>query len=597
MQADIWLTEEIAYSERCPLCSEPLKNGSTTCFSCGFSTKSPTGTSVWIDPAVYGFPLSSSRRQSRQAPQEIGWRYARELPQPRRHPNPITPIPSRASAQPSNAALGSIVKPHRNQKHVTSGIEKQRRADHKGAPYAAYQSSTHIDVQKNSTVWEYETSSFQASSSLPTLSLLISEAPTQPELESRGKTTRRLSRIDEITTVPPLNVDHSIKSSSALVPINSQHDVTIFNRPDETNINILSPREIDATSWTAGEASQSPHARLISSRSKRKNPHTTVSLNPIDRMRWWLLGPGHIEFVLWLGGTILLVGVTCVLLLVTAFSFEWFTPRFINTALTNTSGTSTGSGQQSTVVATRKMVLIRIGTGPILPGQSIVLHGQAFSPHGYIKFLFDGTQQLFDQNGQSASTQANAQGVFSTTIELNSNLPWHPGPHFIDAQDLATKRMAKLTIILAPNSIGKGVPSTSSTPVPSYPPIVTPPALTPIPSVTGSQPTPVGQTPVPVTPTPHPVTPTATPTPVPVTPTPHPVTPTATPKVGTTPGVTTTASTTVGSGLGNALDHTGDSYLGKQLTHLSPWVWLMIACYCLSMVLLGLAGVLHKRHQ
>jgi len=307
-------------------------------------------------------------------------------------------------------------------------------------------------------------------------------------------------------------------------------------------------------------------------------------------MRWWLLGPGHIEFVLWLGGTILLVGVTCVLLLVTAFSFEWFTPRFINTASTNTSGTSTGSGQQSTGVATRKMVLIQISTGPILPGQSIGLRGQGFSPHGHVKFLFDGTQQLFDQNGQPASTQANAQGVFFMTIVLNSNLPWHPGPHFIDAQDLTTKRMAKLTIILAPNSIGKGVPSTSSTsstPVPSYPPIVTPPALTPIPSVTGSQPTPVGQTPVPVTPTPHPVTPTPTPT--------VRTTPTVTPTVD--PTVTTTASTTVGSGLGNALDHTGDSYLGKQWTHLSPWVWLMIACYCLSMVLLGLAGVLHKRHQ
>src|SRR5213082_1192744 len=29
MQTDIWLTEEITYSERCPLCSQPLKNGST----------------------------------------------------------------------------------------------------------------------------------------------------------------------------------------------------------------------------------------------------------------------------------------------------------------------------------------------------------------------------------------------------------------------------------------------------------------------------------------------------------------------------------------------------------------------------------------
>jgi hypothetical protein len=586
MQTDIWLTEEIAYPEQCPLCSEPLKNGLTTCFSCGFSTKSPTGTSVWIDPAVYGYPLSSSQRQSHQAPQQTGWRYGRVVSQTRRHPNPITPIPPRASAQPINAIPGSIVKPDTNQKNVTSSKEKQRRADHQGASYAAYDYSTNVDVQKNSTVWEYESSRYQASSSLQTLSLLISEAPTQPELESRGKTTRRLPRIDEITTVPPLNEDHLIKSSRVLVPLRSQLDVTVFDSPDEITINIPSSKEIDVNSWTGGKASQSPHARLISSRNKRKNPHAAISLNPIDHVRWWLLRPGHIEFVLWLGGTILLIAVTCVLLLVTAFSFEWITPGIIGSVSTNTAGISTGSEQQATVVATHTMTLIRIDTGPVLPGQSIGLHGQGFSPHGHIRFLFDGTQQLFDQNGQSASTQADAQGVFSTTIVLNSNLPWRPGPHFITAQDLATKRMAKLTIILAPTPIGKGV---SSTPVPSYPPVVAPPALTPVPSVTGGQPTPLGPTPVPVTPTPHPVTPTATPT--------VGTTPTLTPTVGTTPGVTTTVGTTVGSGLGNALDHAGDSSPGKQLTRLSPWVWLMMGCYCLSMVLLGLAGVLHKRHQ
>ncbi len=448
MQTDFWLTEEIDYSERCPLCSQPLKNGSTTCSSCGFSTKSPTGTSVWIDPAVYGFPLSSSQRQSQQAPQETGWRYARGLPQARRHPNPITPIPPRASAQPSNATPGSIVKPYRRQKNATSGIEKQRKADHRGAPHSAFESSAQVEAHKNSTVWEYETPAFQVSSSLPTLSLLISEEPTQPELESRGKVTRRLSRIDEITTVPPLHVDYSIKSSKALVPVNSQLDVTSFNRSGQTSTNILSSEEVDATSWTAGKASKSPHARLISSRSRRKNPHMAVSLNPIDRVRWWLLRPGHIEFVLWLGGTILLVAVTCMLLLVTVFSFEWITPGIISHTSTNTSGTSTGSGQQSTVVATPEMVLMRTDTGLILPGQLIGLHGQGFSPHGYITFLFDGTEQLFDQNGKSDSTRANAQGVFSTTVVLNSNLPWQPGTHFIYAQDITTKRMAKLTIIL-----------------------------------------------------------------------------------------------------------------------------------------------------
>jgi hypothetical protein len=424
MQSDIWLTEDIDYSERCPRCSRPLKKGSITCFSCGFSTKSPADMSVWT-------------------------------------------------------------------------------------------------------------------------------------------------------------------------PVNSQHDVIYFRRPDQTSTHILFSQEVEAISWTAGMASESPYARLISSRERFKRPHIGVSLYPIDHLRWWLLRPGHIEFILWLGGTVLLVAVTCVLLFVTAFCFEWITPGFISPASTNTIGTSTTSGQQSTVVATPKMVLIRMDKGPILAGQPIELRGEGFSPYGHIRFMFDGTLQLFDQNGQSTSTQANALGIFTTSLVLDNILPWNQGPHSISAQDLTTKHVATLQIFLSPAPIGKSMPNT---PVPLYPPNATPPVVTPIPSVTRGQPTPIGQTPVPITPTPHPVIPTPIST-VGTTPI---VTPTlgTSPVVGTTPGVTTArVGTSVSSGLSNALDNTWGIDLGKQLTHLSPLVWLMIACYCLSMVLLGLAGVLLKRHQ
>ena len=593
MQTDIWLTEGITYAERCPLCSQPLKNGSTTCFSCGFSTKSPTGTSVWIDPAVYGFPHTSSRRNPPQVSQEKKWQSARELTQSRRHPNPNTPIPQRASAQPSNAAPGSTVNQHRRQNDATCSVEKQRKANYRGTPGMVPESSALQHVQKNSSVWEYETPVPQASISSPPNAFLISEEATRPELIAhQAKVTQRLQSIDEITTVPPGNRDSSISNSRSLIPVDVQYDLTTFHRSDQNNAQLDLYQDAALTSWTAGGSSKSSQARLISSRRRRKSPHIAVSFNPIDRLRWWLLRPGRIEFVLWLGGTILLVAVTCVLLFVTAFSFEWITPGFVNPATTNTLGTSTELGQQSTTVATGKMVLTLIDKGPILPGQSIDLRGQGFSPLGHIRFLFDGTLQLFDQNGQSL-TQANAHGAFVTTLVLGNNLPWRSGPHFIKAQDITSKRIIKLPITLSPAPIGKGTPNT---PVPSYPPGVTPPGVTPIPIVPGGQPTPVGQTPVPVTPTPHPVTPTPTvgTTPI-VTPTLGP-SPTVVPSVGTTPGVTTTASTATGSGLGNALDITGDVYLSKQLIHLSPWVWLMIGCYCLSMMLLGIAGVLHKRN-
>ena len=593
MQTDIWLTEEIAHSDRCPLCSQPLKNGSTTCFSCGFSTKSPTGTSVWIDPAVYGFPHTATRRKAQQHSQEKKYQSARALTQSRRHPNPNTPIPQRASAQPSHATPGSIVNQHRNLNDATSQHIRQQKSKHEQTSRMVSGSSALQPIQKNSSVWEYETPDSRTSVSLPPHAFLISEVPTKPELAAQARVTQRLHNIDEITTVPPQNRVTSISNSRSLIPVEVQRDLTTSHRSDQNITQYELSQDAALTSWTAGVASKSSQAQLISSRSKRKSPHTAFPLNPIDRLRWWLLRPGRIEFVLWLGGTILLVAVTCVLLFVTAFSFEWITPGFVNLATPNTSVTSTGSEQQSTTVTTSKLVLSLIDKGPILPGQSIDLRGQGFSPLGHIKFLFDGTQQLFDQNGQSL-TQANAQGVFVTTLVLDNNLPWHSGPHFINVQDITSKRIAKLAITLSPPPIGKG---TSNTPVPSYPPGVTPPAITPIPIVPGGQPTPVGQTPVPVTPTPHPVTPTPTVGTTPIATPTLGISPTAVPSVGTTPGVTTTVSTAASSGLGNALDSTGDVYLSKQLSHFSPWVWLMIACYCLSMTLLGIAGVLHKRNQ
>jgi hypothetical protein len=479
-----------------------------------------------------------------------------------------------------------------DQKNAASGKGRQRREESSGTYSPAGEIPALVDAQKNSPVWEYESPNFQVASSLPALSLLISESPTQPEIESRGKATRRLPRIDEIDTVPSLNQARSIESSRALVPTASRFEVATFDRPGETALNVLASKENKPSSWTAGAASQSSYARLISSRSKRKKHRPTISLNPIDRVRWWLLRPGRIEFVLWLGGTVLLVSVTCVLLLVTAFSFEWLTPGFSGASSTNMAGTSTGPQQQATVTAAGGLILTRTDTGPLLPGQSIHLHGQGFSLHGHIKFLFDGSQPILDQYGKSDSTQADAQGVFSTTLRLNDNLPWHPGPHFIAARDLATNRVATVAFDLAPGPIGKGV---SSTPVPSA-------GITPTP-IQGGKPTPVpvGQTPVPVTPTPHPGTPTVTPT-VGTTPTVTPTvgaTPTVMPTVGTTPGVTPTAghSASGGSSLGNALSRTADPSLGKQLTNLNPWIWVMSACYSLSMVLLGLAGVLHKHRR
>src|SRR5713226_346948 len=499
MQTDTWLAEEAAYPEQCPLCSRPLKNGSTTCYACGFTMNPPEGSSVWIDPAVYESPLPSSEGEPSQDKQQIEGRYLGILPQPKRQRNPLTPIPARASAQSANAAPGSVVMPNRvgkGQKNSTAGKTKQRQ----GPIHSGVESSTLVNTQRTSPVWQHESPNFQAESSLPALSLLVSETPTQPEVEAGAKTTRRLPRVDEIDTAPP-------QPSRMLVPVTSQSNVVALSGPGRTSIDSQQTKGSDPVSWTAGAASQSSYAQLISARGKRKKSPHGISLNPLDRVRWWLLRPGRIEFVLWLGGTILLVSVTCALLLVTAFSFDWFAPKSAGITSSSISGTATQARQATTTVSTAQ------------------------------------------HTGSQKSKQV-------------------------------------------PVPVSNG---TQNTPVPTAPPGVTPTATL---INTGPQPTAVVKTPVAVTPTPG-STPTPTPT-VGTTPTPTPTagtTPTPTPTAaaaGATPGSTPPAAG--GSTLGSDLMQSGIPPLDTRFRSINPLVWLVVACYTLSMMLLGLAGVLHKRH-
>ena len=510
MQTDTWLTEEAPYPEQCPLCSRPLKNGSTTCYSCGFTTNPPAGSSVWIDPAVYEYPLLSPEGEPSQDEQQIEERYLGILPQPKRRRNPLTSIPARASAQPTNATPGSAVMPHgvaKGQKNSTAGKAKQwQDTIQPGAESSA-------PVYTQSPVWQYESPNFQAESSLSALSLMVSETPTQPEVEAGARTTRRLPRIDEIDTVPP-------QPSRTLVPVTSQTSVTTLSGPGRTSIDSWQAKGSDPVSWTAGAASQSSYAQLISTRGNRKKVRHRIPLNPLDRMRWWLLRPGRIEFVLWLGGTILLVSVTCALLLVTAFSFGWLTPRSVGITSSNISGTSTKTQQVATMVPTTRPT-----------GSQKIKHSS--SP------VSKGTQ-----NTPVSTTPSSSGGVMPTVT------PGNTGPQ--------------------PTAVAQ-------TPVPSTPAPGKTPTVTPAP----------GKTPT-VTPTPG-TTPTVTPTasgspPV-----------TGSPSIGGTPGATPHVAG--GSTLGNDLMQSGIPPVNTRLTSINPLVWLVVACYTLSMMLLGLAGVLHKRHR
>ncbi|HZU69908.1 MAG TPA: hypothetical protein VFA09_21745 [Ktedonobacteraceae bacterium] len=603
----------------------------------------PTGTSVWIDPAVYAPPSEPPRSNTKGAMkgQQRQSKLSSPAPAPlKKHPNPITPIPSQDSiARAANSSVGTAAGP---------------------CPAPA------------STTWEYESENYAVGTSLPSLSLLVPEIPTLPQVTSSSnvRQTRRLPRIDEIDTTPPparpgaqvpathhqpvsLRLDKSEiaelspvqfqeRSQLSIEEIDTLPDVYIGvggysralvpqGRPQASQT--LAPIEFpvgrsqasqtlvhsapteggiiegDTASWTAGKAINSSYARLIADPTLRKKKrHKTITLNPLDRVRWWLLLPGRIEFILWLFGTLLLIIVTCSLLLLTALSLNWFSPSLPGgTALRVVSrqpGTTTQATAASTITTTPGLSLNLLDKGPFLPGQPVHLRGQGFSHYGTVSFTYNGTQVLLDQQGNVLTAQADAHGAFTVTIWTGDGDIWHIGHNIIVARDSKTNHVATVDIVLDAASLGKAGPTAPAT--------ISTPGTTPTGSSGGTgggtQPTPVGQTPVPITPTvtstPSPA-PSPSPTQVPPSPSPSP-SPTST--VGSTPTPTGTpggnstpsngSNSSGASSFGNALNSGGSaSSFSLPLAGFNPLVLLMIACYALSLGLLGIAGVLHRRKK
>ncbi len=270
----------------------------------------------------------------------------------------------------------------------------------------------------------------------------------------------------------------------------------------------------------------SAYARRIADRSKARKPKPTMQ--PLDHVRWWLLHPGRLEGLLWLGGTLLLITVTFALLIVSAISFSWMSPGTqYGTAspLTTTAGVPTSI---PTVITSHGLTLILENAQLLVPGQPIQLRGQGFSPHGHVTFTDEKSLPLLVQATQSNIVEADQHGMFAVTLTTST---WAVGAHHIFVRDVITGHIADLPIMLDAGPFGKNATAT------------VPPGVTPtIPTGSGGFfPTPVNLTPAPITPTVSSATPTPAPTQVKPTATPtREVTPTATP--GTTPTVGTTPS-------------------------------------------------------
>jgi hypothetical protein len=637
MQADIRLRQP-SFPGVCPLCHTPLRNTGATksqsgiimCPACGFSgpfvqrqqhLPSPAeqqpsleeGPSVWIDPAVSAF-LVNGRAGQLEYTQRI-------MPRSRHYPNkppfvssshnkgPVTPIPPRASALHANTVK---VRPKYPGSHAQFNQQQER-------------DITRIPTYPHPTMWQYESPDFEIESSLSTLSLMV-DAPTLPESSFTPRRTERLPYLDEVDTIPmrkecQLHIDEIDTNPLRLklhqvgideidtlpqLPRNGQDVRSLVSMPQPATMALtpassnlpatysvvshieqgrfaLFQQLTDPSSWTAGSASGSSYARRIAERSKSARRRRL--LNPIDSVRWWLLHPGRMEFILWLGGTILLLTVTFILLSVTAISLSWITPGQ-NGSISTLNNAGSNFASTPTSFAKGGLALSLLNTGPIEPGQAFHLRGQGFSPHGLVVFTDEKNHQMLIQDSQTTSVQADAHGAFTVTL---NDTAWTSGRHTVVAHDIVSGHTFAIQVILDSGPFGK-----KATPTPV-------PGLTATATTTGGPgafPTAVGLTPVPPKPTVGTTPPVPTPTRQP--------SPTATPAVTPTTGVTPTAGLqSSSSGGGNTITPPGVAasigrsadvpHAGANL--LSFWTWLLMLGYILALFLLGIAGVLHKRHN
>ncbi|GCE13303.1 hypothetical protein [Tengunoibacter tsumagoiensis] len=144
---------------------------------------------------------------------------------------------------------------------------------------------TRIPTWPQSATWHYESPGFAAVSSLPSLSLIVAEAASHPDLT-----------IDDVDTYPE-------QVSSALVEKKRRFALidtlpllhSSFQPRSERGLwmrQSLPISDEDRQSVTFFEF-QVSGKRLVFSRW-------------LDQLRWWLLRPGRLEYLFWLGGTMLL---------------------------------------------------------------------------------------------------------------------------------------------------------------------------------------------------------------------------------------------------------------------------------------------------
>lgn len=358
-----------------------------------YTQSAPTRASVWIDP-IEQRNVSTSYIEHTQG--ELR-RRKRVVGNPVNPINPVTPLPStpippRTSAYPS----GSLSARHRSLRTYTLPAPPQEvcadlptlpppgahRAEHVNSLHSEGALPLRSHLHPESTVSRPKNASLSPQRAIDELTMVplpssithieqaideidtilpvspsIDELDTLPHVSESSSTSvirtcnHRIASlhenevdIDEIDTLAPGTI--TVLPPKPVHPQRryTETQVTIVDsRPPVVSTSSIRQRGLDV-SWTAGAGTNSELAKRIAShaRDRQGKPLGELVLAPLSGMRWWLLYPGRMEFMLWISGALMLLGVTCTLLFATLAS-----SGLIRFGATNTIAHVTGKSSSS----------------------------------------------------------------------------------------------------------------------------------------------------------------------------------------------------------------------------------------------------------
>lgn len=177
----------------------------------------------------------------------------------------------------------------------------------------------------------------------------------------------------------------------------------------------------------------------------------------LDHLRWWLLGPGRIEYLFWSGGTVLLLGITALIMLIIGMGavispdhLQAQTTPMANIALCHAPASQVNRAQETSggcvSIATASGIKAIMFNGRFMVSNSaLYLSGQGFSTDGTIDFTYDAHIPC-----TPASTQADTRGDFSVVMNLNARPAWQAGNHQITIEDMTSHHSITLHVVFTP---------------------------------------------------------------------------------------------------------------------------------------------------